>query len=325
MTSPGSNFNGPSSSRKIPLICSGHSRPVPELSFSPVTPDGLFLISACLDGKPMVRNGETGDWIGTFIGHKGAVWSTHMNTSATQAVSGSADYTAKLWDCLTGEELHSFAHERIVKSVNFAKDGKRILTGGQDKILRIFDLEKLDAEPLKLEGHGQPIKVALWSADDNLIFSAGGEPEFKVWDARSLTLIKSVPTKAPLSSLEISLDRKHLTTAAGKEVCFWDIDTFTVAKSFMLSGELNSAALSPDRSSFIVGGTDFWVKVYDFNTGRELEVLKGHHGPVHCVRYSPDGATFASGSEDGTIRLWQNGEVKPYGLWQEANKSDSQQ
>lgn len=38
--------------------------------------------------------------------------------------------------------------------------------------------------------------------------------------------------------------------------------------------------------------------------GKEREVLKGHHGPVHCVEYSPDGEMYASGSGKHQLRFF---------------------
>merc|ERR1712062_289125 len=66
---------------------------------------------------------------------------------------------------------------------------------------------------------------------------------------------------------------------------------------------------------FVCGGEDFKLYKYNYDTGVEIERFKGHFGPVHCVRFSPDGELYASGSEDGTLRLWQTEVGKTYGLW----------
>ena len=61
---------------------------------------------------------------------------------------------------------------------------------------------------------------------------------------------------------------------------------------------------SPEKGLMVMGGSDMWLHVVDVNSGEEVDVCKGHHGPIHTVQFRPGGSTFASGSEDGTIRIW---------------------
>ncbi|KAG0168930.1 hypothetical protein DFQ30_004158 [Apophysomyces sp. BC1015] len=308
------------SNRVIPLTCSGHTRPVVDLQFSPVTSDGnYYLISACKDGNPMLRDGITGDWIGTFYGHKGAVWSARLTREAHRAVTGSADFSAKVWDTFSGEELHSFAHQHIVRAVDFSADGTRIVTGGKEQKLRIFDLYRPDAPPLEAEGHTGAIKAVAWDEKRHTILSAGEDGCVRFWDLRTMREIANIPCSGPVSSMALSVDGKYVTWASGKTANFWnaesnnyeDITTHTLEKT------VSSVSLHPDHTKFVAGSdSDLWAHSYDFESGKELDVSKGHHGPIHTVSYSPDGEIYATGSEDGTIRLWQTTPTKSYGLWQ---------
>jgi len=46
------------------------------------------------------------------------------------------------------------------------------------------------------------------------------------------------------------------------------------------------------------------IKLWDAETGRELRTLSGHASCVNSLAFAPSGLTLASGSCDGTVRLW---------------------
>jgi WD40 repeat protein len=61
---------------------------------------------------------------------QGAVWSCALDPSATLAATGSADFSAMLWDALNGLERHSFQHKHIVRSCGFSPSSMKLATGG---------------------------------------------------------------------------------------------------------------------------------------------------------------------------------------------------
>ncbi|RYG93987.1 hypothetical protein EON65_58135 [archaeon] len=68
-----------------------------------------------------MRDGDTGNWKGSFHGHKGAVWSMKIDAATRSlAATASGDFTAKLWCAYTGKELHEFKHKHVVKTVDFS-------------------------------------------------------------------------------------------------------------------------------------------------------------------------------------------------------------
>ncbi|OBZ75611.1 Vegetative incompatibility protein HET-E-1 [Grifola frondosa] len=69
-------------------------------------------------------------------------------------------------------------------------------------------------------------------------------------------------------------------------------------------GYVLSLAFSPDGRSFISGGDDRMVKLWNTDTHSHLATLSGHTHSVTSVAWSHDGNLIASGSWDKTIRIW---------------------
>ncbi|POR31942.1 Serine-threonine kinase receptor-associated protein [Tolypocladium paradoxum] len=328
----------------VPLTCHGHSRPVTHISFSSLDRDGqYFMISACKDGNPMLRDGINGDWIGSFLGHKGAVWQARLSPDQAYAATASADFTAKIWDTHTGEQIASLQHDHIVRAVAYPPDNSDLVaTGGMEKKLRVFDLAELAGSftgvPLTIlasagfeigEGvHTSFIKFICWTQDPNIVVTAS-DKTLRWLDLPSRACIHHEVLDGEIKSCEmVSLSgsaaspdnigggKPVLAVAAGKTAYFWGGNqAMDELKRIVLPRSIASVALDLKGRNIVVGeepGT--WAKVIRYDDEVEIETLKGHHGPIWSIAFSPDGKLYATGSEDGTIKLWNNTEGH-YGLW----------
>ena len=170
--------------------------------------------------------------------------------------------------------------------------------------------------------------------DNSTVLAAGEDGTIRFWNVDesdpSKQLVKSIKVgDMGIRDIELkTLDsgRTILTVSSGDTVSFYDASTCQRLKSHKMPihfREEGGASLHPSGTKFITGGgrrggsmasgasdgggelgSDLLVYVYDYETGKVLETHKGHHGPVRCLRYHPDGKSYATGSEDGTIRLW---------------------
>ncbi|RDW62278.1 hypothetical protein BP5796_09510 [Coleophoma crateriformis] len=337
---------GPEISRQyVPLTCHGHSRPVTHLSFSGAkAEDEYYMISACKDNNPMLRDGVTGDWIGTFFGHKGAVYQARLSPDSNTAATASADFTARVWDTHSGETVSILQHNHIVRAVAFPPENSTLLaTGGNEKKLRIFDLtpqangasnSSPDGEVIPAERgyevgpgvHQGTIKAIVWTRDPNILVTAADDKMIRWWDLRTREVVQEQKVEGEIGSCEftntpttadaIGGGLPVLTIAAGKTVYFYGgQDSTTLLKSISLPYEVAGVALHPVQRKIVTGGIkDTWAKVYDYDTEQEIDVHKGHHGPIWSVSFSPDGKLYATGSEDGTIKMWKNCQGS-FGLW----------
>ena len=70
------------------------------------------------------------------------------------------------------------------------------------------------------------------------------------------------------------------------------------------TGDVSSAAFSPDGSRVVTATLDHTARLWDAKTGAPLATLSGHTDWVHSAAFSPDGSRVVTASADTTARLW---------------------
>lgn len=168
--------------------------------------------------------------------------------------------------------------------------------------------------------HTSTIRSIIWGSDPNVLITACEDKQIRWFDVRARSPINAYSLDGAIGSCELNTSQSTLSVAAGKTAYFFSGSIpGQLIKSVTFPKEVSSVAVHEGDRKFVTGSNqDTWAKVWNIDTDgtkEPLDVWKGHHGPIWSLGFSPDGKLCASGSEDGTVKLWKFCDGEAYGLW----------
>ncbi|XP_053200248.1 eukaryotic translation initiation factor 3 subunit I-like [Panonychus citri] len=312
-----------------PLALQGHERAITQIKYNH---DGDLLFSCAKDANPNVWYSVNGERLGTLDGHAGVVWTIDCNWDSTKVVTGSGDNSLNLWDLEYGKVLSKFASKNGIRVVGFSNSGKQIFfttdkTMNLPSQLRILDIN----DPDQFKGNSYVFSIAdmgvskptaaLWGPLDESIITGHENGTIIKWDLRTTTSsLQEVPEvhRGQINDMQYNNDQTMLITASKDTTSkIFDTETLEHLKTYRTERPVNSAAISPIRDHVVVGGGQeamdvtttaaragkFEARFFHLIFEEEFARVKGHFGPINSLAFHPDGKSYASGGEDGYVRV----------------------
>ncbi|MBI4568725.1 MAG: hypothetical protein HY719_10045 [Planctomycetes bacterium] len=301
---------------------------ISSLAFSP---DGARLASGSWGDTVRLWDVATGQETARLEGHTERVSSVAFSPDGGTVASGSWDQTVRLWDARTGKETARLeGHTGAVNSVAFSPNGARVASGSGDKTVRLWDA-RTGKETARLEGHTKSVFSVAFSPDGARVVSGSPDNTVRLWDAANgaeIDRTESVGTTAIAMDVNGRMFSFDSDNAA--------VDTWgpkAPKKRYPLRWPLRgtvfaSAAFSADGTLLVTGDfggtTQIWRSLSVPRThvpsplplpvpttvidrklpGEIVRMPAPFYEALKAVAFSQDKSLVASGSVQGSIRVW---------------------
>mmetsp|Transcript_26244 Transcript_26244/g.75743 ORF Transcript_26244/g.75743 Transcript_26244/m.75743 type:complete len:344 (-) Transcript_26244:52-1083(-) len=313
-----------------PFLLQGHERPITVVKYNY---DGDLLFTASKDQVPSVWRSENGERLGTYGGHKGTIWDLDVDRFTNHLLTASADASVKMWKVETGECLQTFPHRGPVRGVHWAEDSKRFVTISDPFVehngkISIFDITSSSTSPvleidIPKEGPGGTKRVlatnVTWTYLNEHLFVSFDNGTVKLYDPEDGSVVQSMKVHdKKINRIQFNRDKTlFLTSSADFTSKLYDAVNLKHLKTYKTDRPVNDAVISEHKDHILLGGgqeamsvtttagkvgkfeTRFFHLVYE----EEFGCVKGHFGPINALAINPNGLNYASGAEDGYVRL----------------------
>jgi len=201
---------------------------------------------------------------------------------------------------------HQSGHSGSVTSVAFSTDWKLAVTGGEDRVARLWRLE-FGVELRSFNGHKDTVNSVSISSNGHFVLTGSEDKTMVLWDAATGKVIRQFenPSQYPLKVVGLSPTGKYaLAVSWNGNSWLWEIKS----GKRICSIDINRAhpydfAFSPKEQFLLFADRSDQAVLIELATGKEIKRFP-HPSYVNAVAFSPDGTFIATGCGDHIIRLW---------------------